>query len=282
VLAVFRFFLRTGLPPLIGLRGASVTCDTNSFSVGNRLKSGPYSLRTTCTVSTPIASMPVKIHAAHAVERRTHRLFAPFLDSLACSSIFTLPTKSHAPFHLSASARPLRYTPDMGTSFLVSEQEYLTTSYEPDCEYGDGILRNVGEPPHGLIQTALASFLYERRKRFRGRVITELRLGIAPRKYRIPDVCVFLQPVPSDPVPGTPPFIAIEILSPEDRMSRVRKKIDEYLAFGVPYVWLIDPERRRADVYTASAIYEAKDGVLRTEDPAIEVPLAELFQAPDD
>jgi hypothetical protein len=28
--------------------------------------------------------------------------------------------------------------------------------------------------------------------------------------------------------------------------------------------------------------YEAKDGMLRTEDPAIEVPLADLFQALDD
>jgi hypothetical protein len=47
-------------------------------------------------------------------------------------------------------------------------------------------------------------------------------------------------------------------------------------------VWLIDPEERRADVYTASLIFEAKDGVLRTEDPAIEVPVADLFQALDD
>ena len=87
---------------------------------------------------------------------------------------------------------------------------------------------------------------------------------------------------PRDRIFSTPPFIAIEILSREDRMSRVRKKIDEYLAFGVTYVWLVDPEERRADVYTASGFYEAKDGVLRTEDPAIEVPLAELFQALDD
>jgi Uma2 family endonuclease len=172
----------------------------------------------------------------------------------------------------------------MGTSVLVSEQEYLTTSYEPDCEYDEGVLleRNVGEQPHSILQTALSSFLYERRKRFGIRVLTELRIRIAARKYRIPDVCVYLQPVPRDPVPSTPPFIAVEILSPEDRMSRVRKKIDEYLAFGVSYVWLIDPERRRADVYTASGFYEAKDGVLRTEDPAIEVPLAGLFQALDD
>jgi Uma2 family endonuclease len=172
----------------------------------------------------------------------------------------------------------------MGTSLLVSEEEYLTTSYEPDCEYDEGLLleRNLGEQPHGVLQLAIGSFLYERRKRFGIRVITEQRIRIAARKYRVPDVCVYLQPAPPDPVPSTPPFIVIEILSPEDRMSRVRKKIDEFLAFGGPYVWVIDPEARRADVYTASLIYEAKNGMLRTEYPAIEVPLADLFQALDD
>src|ERR1017187_7529838 len=53
----FRFF--TGLPPLVGLCGASVMCETNCFSVGNMLKSVPYSLITNCTVSTPMASIPV-------------------------------------------------------------------------------------------------------------------------------------------------------------------------------------------------------------------------------
>ncbi|MGO4881765.1 MAG: Uma2 family endonuclease [Bryobacteraceae bacterium] len=172
----------------------------------------------------------------------------------------------------------------MGTSLLVSEQEYLTTSYEPDCEYDDGELleRNVGEQPHSILEAAIGAYFFERRKRFRIRVLTEQRIRIAPRKYRIPDVCVYLQPVPDDRVLSTPPFIAVEILSPQDRMSRVRKKIGEYLAFGVTYVWLVDPEARRADVYTASGFYEAKDGILRTENPAIEVPLAELFQALDD
>ena len=172
----------------------------------------------------------------------------------------------------------------MGTSLLVSEQEYLRTSYEPDCEYDEGVVleRNVGERPHSILETAFGAFFFERRKRFRIQVLTEQRIRIAPRKYRVADVCVYKEPAPRDRVFSTPPFIAIEILSPEDRISRVRKKIDEFLAFGVPYVWVIDPEARRADVYTTALIYEAKDGVLRTEDPAIEVPLAELFQALDD
>jgi Uma2 family endonuclease len=178
----------------------------------------------------------------------------------------------------------LRYTPGMGASLLVSEQEYLTTSYEPDCEYDEGVLleRNVGERPHSILETAFGAFFFERRKRFRIQVHTEQRIRIAPRRYRVPDICIYREPAPRDRIFSTPPFIVIEILSREDRMSRVRKKIDEYLAFGVTYVWLIDPDERRADVYTASGFYEAKDGMLRTEDPAMEVPLAELFQALDD
>jgi len=173
----------------------------------------------------------------------------------------------------------------MGTSLLVSEHEYLTTSYEPDCEYDDGELleRNVGEMPHSVLQLEIAGYFRDLRKQRRLlRAFPEMRIRIAPRKYRIPDVCIYKEPAPRDRIPGTPPFIAVEILSPEDRMSRVRKKIDEYLAFGVAYVWVIDPQERRADVYTPSRIYEVKDGMLRTENPAVEIPLAELFQALDE
>jgi Uma2 family endonuclease len=172
----------------------------------------------------------------------------------------------------------------MRASVLVPEQEYLSTSYEPDCEYDEGELqeRNVGERPHSILQREFTVYLHALRKTFGIQVFVEQRIRIARRKYRIPEVCVYKEPAPRDRIFTTPPFIVIEILSPEDRMSRVRKKIDEYLAFGVAYVWLVDPETRRSDVYTESAIYEAKDLMLRTQDPAIEVPLAELFRALDE
>src|SRR5215472_16343286 len=59
VLALFRFFFLTGLPPLLGTRGAKVTWETNCFSVGKQFKSAPYSLSTTSTVSTTMASIGV-------------------------------------------------------------------------------------------------------------------------------------------------------------------------------------------------------------------------------
>lgn len=172
----------------------------------------------------------------------------------------------------------------MRTPLLISEHKYLTSIYHPDREYDDGELqrRNWGERPHSILQGEFAVYLHDLRKRFGIRTFLGQRIRVAPLKYRIPDVCVYKEPAPREGIFHTPLFIAIEILSPEDRVTLVRKKIDEYLAFGVAYVWLIDPYRRRADVYTGQQIYAPTDLILRTEDPAIEVPLGELFHAIDE
>src|ERR1700722_10771153 len=115
----------------------------------------------------------------------------------------------------------------MRTPLLVSEQEYLATSYQPDREYDEGELqeRNLGERPHSILQREFVVYLHNQRKRFGIEVFAEQRIRIAPGKYRIPDVCAYKEPAPREGIFNTPPFIAIEVLSPEDRISRVRKKI---------------------------------------------------------
>lgn len=45
-----------------------------------------------------------------------------------------------------------------------------------------------------------------------------------------------------DRIPSHPPFLVVEILSPEDRPVRLQPKIREYLADGVECVWVIDPD----------------------------------------
>lgn len=172
----------------------------------------------------------------------------------------------------------------METSIVVSENEYLHSSYDPDCEFVDGHLleRNAGERDHSILQRELIYLFRSRRKDWQVHAFPEQRVRLASRRYRVPDVSIYKDPAPRDPVFDAPPFIAIEILSSEDRMSRVRQKIDEYLVFGVPYVWVIDPNTRKADVYTPQLFWEAKDLVLRTEDPQIEVHLAEMFRALDE
>ena len=45
---------------------------------------------------------------------------------------------------------------------------------------------------------------------------------------------------------------------------------------GVPTVWVIGPQTRRAQIHAAGVTHEVVDGVLRAGD-TIEVPLVELF-----
>lgn len=74
-----------------------------------------------------------------------------------------------------------------------------------------------------------------------------------------------------------PPEIAIEVLSPDDRAGYLEEKIADYLAFGVPYIWVINPETQRAFVHTAQGSHEVEDGLLRAERVDIEIPLSEIF-----
>ena len=60
----------------------------------------------------------------------------------------------------------------------------------------------------------------------------------------IPDVSVFHPSKPPE-LPDSPPLVAIEILSPDDRFSVVEAKLEEYREWGVPHVWLVDPESQR-------------------------------------
>jgi len=165
------------------------------------------------------------------------------------------------------------------TRALISEREYLSTDYEVDCDYVDGEVqeRNVGEWDHSSLQAILVAYFYSRRKDLNLTVLPEIRTRVAPARYRIPDLAVLVD-AEKERILTKPPFLCIEILSPEDRWSRVEARINDFLAMGVRYVWVIDPQTRQIYVATpAEGLREIKDGVLRTENPAFHVPLKELL-----
>jgi Uma2 family endonuclease len=163
----------------------------------------------------------------------------------------------------------------MGSGTLVSEAEYLRTSYAPDCEFEDGVLieRNVGTEKHSWLQAALTAYLFQRRKLWNIQVYTEQRIKVRDRKYKIPDICVVRGTRPTTPVFEQPPFLAIEILSPDDRPIRVADTVEDWLKFGIPYVWIIDPETLESSLHTAAGRLRLDDGVLRIAEAGIEVPL---------
>jgi Uma2 family endonuclease len=162
---------------------------------------------------------------------------------------------------------------------LVSVEEYLHTVYRPDCDYVDGELvdRNVSEKNHADAQGEIFFYLRLRRAQWNIYPVVEARVQVSPTRYSVPDIGVFVDPEPKEQIFTRAPFLCIEILSPEDRMSRMQERIDDYLAFGVEYLWVVDPQTRRAWVYRREGMHEAADGVLRTTNPDIEIPLAEIF-----
>lgn len=162
---------------------------------------------------------------------------------------------------------------------LVSVEEYLNTSYSPDCDYVDGELveRNVGEFDHAQLQSEIYFYLRARYRRSGYVVVVEQRVQVARRRFRVPDVCVARLEQPMPQIFSTPPVIAIEILSPEDRLSTMQKRIDDYVAFGIPNVWLIDPKERRAFIHTREGSVESTDLILQAQDCEIVLDLPEIF-----
>jgi Uma2 family endonuclease len=167
----------------------------------------------------------------------------------------------------------------MPTGTLISVEQYLATSYRPDCDYVDGRIekRNLGEWDHSKLQAAITAYFYQRRKSWNISVAPQQRVQVNPTRFRIPDVCIVLGE-PDGQIFRRPPFVCVEILSKDDRMSQMQERIDDYLAMGVSYVWMLDPSGPRVYIATAAAgLHEFRGDVLRTENPVLELSLAEVF-----
>jgi Uma2 family endonuclease len=164
---------------------------------------------------------------------------------------------------------------------MVSVQEYLTTSYEGDRDYVDGEIleRHSGEQAHSRAHVAVGAWIFHQEAQSGVRALMSQRLRIGPTRFRVPDVCVLMASDPRDPIVSQPPFLCVEILSSGDTVTRLNEKLADYFQMGVRYVWVLDPLTRRAFCYTPGKMHEVLDGILRTNDPDILVPLDEVFEA---
>jgi Uma2 family endonuclease len=171
----------------------------------------------------------------------------------------------------------------MSAATLVSVEEYLATSYRPDCDLVDGQLieRNLGTKDHSKLQDEILGWFRDRRRALRLRALPEQRVQVSRRRYRVPDVCVVPLPEPDEQIFTQPPYICIEVLSPKDSFPKLQDRLDDYLAMGVPNIWVLDPPSRRGWSIVREGHFEALDGVLRTSDGRVVLTIADLFAAED-
>jgi Uma2 family endonuclease len=156
--------------------------------------------------------------------------------------------------------------------------------YHPDCDYVDGELkeRNVGEQPHAHIQGIIYGIFRENRKVWGVRPLPEQRLQISSSRYRIPDICVIRITDGKDRIINFTPLLCIEVISSEDRMSELRKRVEDYASIGVKRTWVIDPWKRIGYHASVDGFIEPEDGILRVEGTQIQVSLAEVFAELDE
>jgi Uma2 family endonuclease len=168
----------------------------------------------------------------------------------------------------------------MSTATMVSAEVYLGTSYRPDCDFIEGQLidRNVGLKEHSKLLGELIYWFRERSQTLLLRPFPAQRIRVAARRYRVPDVCVVPIPEPDEQIFTQPPYICIEILSTDDTFPQLQDRLDDYLAMGVPNIWVLDPASRRAWTITHAGHFESLDGNLRTSDNHVALPIADLFQ----
>lgn len=132
----------------------------------------------------------------------------------------------------------------MATTTHVPVEVYLRSSYEPDAEYVDGAIeeRAVGEYDHAAWQEAICFWFRQHAQEWNVRVKPELRIQVSPTRFRVPDVTVLDRAQPIERIVTHPPLAVFEILSPEDTIQRLKRKLEDYRTMGIPEVWVIDPQ----------------------------------------
>ena len=125
----------------------------------------------------------------------------------------------------------------------VPVEVYLNSSYEPDAEYVDGVVeeRSMGEYDHSSWQHALELWFAKHANEWGIRVRPELRVQVSAGNFRVPDVTILDRNLPVEQVITHPPIAVIEILSPEDTLTRMMSKLREYEQMGIQTILVIEP-----------------------------------------
>jgi Uma2 family endonuclease len=168
---------------------------------------------------------------------------------------------------------------------LMPAEEYIDrfvdAGEKPTCEYIDGVLiqKSTGAKRHSQVQANLTWLILNR---YRGRLnpLPELTTRLREGQFYVPDLAVedLTKPITGRyPGPADPVLLCVEVMSPPDRVGRLFGKCEEYHKWGVPYCWVIDPERKIAWEYFPDDIEPRKveetitAGIIRLE-------LAEVFE----
>lgn len=162
----------------------------------------------------------------------------------------------------------------------IGVEEYLDLEFEdrpePDYVHGEVVERALPTLIHAQIQALLVLLFGRLLPKIHLTLLTEPRCQIEPDLFRIPDFAVYQGPRPEGRYATTPCYIAIEIVSPDDRYVYLSQRLEDYRRWGVPHVWLVDPQLRKVYEYSEAGLLQQPG--LRLPEFDFEIPAEELFK----
>jgi Uma2 family endonuclease len=164
---------------------------------------------------------------------------------------------------------------------LISADQYLHTSFEHDAEFVEGriVERPLPTWEHSSVQEYLIRAIYETVHSSGFIARAELRVQTRRDRYRVPDVTVVTEK-PSGAfgrrIITDPPFLCVEILSPEDTAVDTLSKVAEYLAFGVQWVWVIDPVSCSGQIHSATQVFTVSNKVFTAGQISVDLSAVEF------
>lgn len=146
------------------------------------------------------------------------------------------------------------------TTHPVTAEELLELSTEGHYELVRGVLLTMSPPgeEHGRLSATitflLTSFVYATKL---GTVYGEagFKLETDPDTVLAPDVAFIASDRAGTASKGYrsgPPDLAVEVISPSERKSKVETKTQQWLACGTRAVWLVRPQNRTVEVVLAN------------------------------
>jgi len=158
----------------------------------------------------------------------------------------------------------------------VPVEVYLRSSYEPDAEYVDGEIeeRPGGEYDHASWREAIKLWFRQHAQEWDVRVKPELRVQVAQTRFRVPDITVLDRNQPIEQIITHAPVAVFEVLSPEDTMRRMMRKLGDYAAMRIPQIWVIEAETKTYFRFVNGELHRAS--VFSLTEKGIHFDLAEI------
>jgi Uma2 family endonuclease len=189
----------------------------------------------------------------------------------------------------------------MTTTQLLTATEFFDWCHRPEnrdqhYELEKGLVVEVSRPGerHGVtcanVTRVMGNFAFERKRGYVVANDTGVIWELDPDTVRGPDVMYYavsrrftdMNPKYSE----EPPDVAVEVLSPTDRISKVTRRAGEFLRWGTRLVWVLDPEDQTLTIYRPDRSPEVLDAAqeLVGEGPleGFRCRVADFFYSPED